>query len=247
PNGPTNEVLVNEHLAKRFEWAHAPGQTFPFQVGQVEHPQVVGVVPDFYFQNTLPPMGPLVIHKDPETAIRAILVRLQPDMATETETRLKHLWSEVAPSITPQFGLLQDDLVNSIRDPRKMYQSIGYTASLMAIVVACVGLIGLAMHMLSRRTKEVGVRKVLGASAHALFVLLSLPIVRLAVIGCIIGTSMSFFAMRAYLQRFPFQTPLEPMHFAGPAIGCIALALVAISYHTTRIVRTDPVKELRYE
>ncbi|MYF16319.1 MAG: FtsX-like permease family protein [Gemmatimonadetes bacterium] len=247
PNGPTNEVLVNEHFAKQFGWTHAPDQTFPFQVGQVEHPQVVGVVPDFYFQNILPPMGPLVIHKDPETAIRAILVRLQPDMATETETRLKHLWSEVAPGITPQFGLLQDDLVNSIRDPRKMYQSIGYTASLMAIIVACVGLIGLAMHMLSRRTKEVGVRKVLGASAHALFVLLSLPIVRLAVIGCIIGTSMSFFAMRAYLQRFPFQTPLEPMHFAGPAIGCIALALVAISYHTTRIVRTDPVKELRDE
>ncbi|MYB56429.1 MAG: FtsX-like permease family protein [Gemmatimonadetes bacterium] len=247
PNGPINEVLVNEHFAKQFGWTHAPGQTFPFQVGQVEHPQVVGVVPDFYFQNILPPMGPLVIHKDPETAIRAILVRLQPDMAMETETRLKHLWSEVAPGITPQFGLLQDDLVNSIRDPRKMYQSIGYTASLMAIIVACVGLIGLAMHMLSRRTKEVGVRKVLGASAHALFVLLSLPIVRLAVIGCIIGTSMSFFAMRAYLQRFPFQTPLEPMHFAGPAIGCIVLALVAISYHTTRIVRTDPVKELRDE
>ncbi len=247
PNGPINEVLVNEHFAKQFGWTHAPGQTFPFQVGQVEHPQVVGVVPDFYFQNILPPMGPLVIHKDPETAIRAILVRLQPDMATETETRLKHLWSEVAPGITPQFGLLQDDLVNSIRDPRKMYQSIGYTASLMAIIVACVGLIGLAMHMLSRRTKEVGVRKVLGASAHALFVLLSLPIVRLATIGCIIGSTMSFFAMRAYLQRFPFQTPLEPMHFAGPAIGCIALALVAISYHTTRIVRTDPVKELRDE
>ena len=247
PNGPINEVLVNEHFAKQFGWTHAPGQTFPFQVGQVEHPQVVGVIPDFYFQNTLPPMGPLVIHKDPETAIRAILVRLQPDMATETEALLKQLWLEVAPGITLQFGLLQDDLVNSFRDPRKMYQSIGYTASLMAIIVACVGLIGLAMHMLSRRTKEVGVRKVLGASAHALFVLLSLPIVRLAVIGCIIGTSMSFFAMRAYLQRFPFQTPLEPMHFAGPAIGCIALAIVAISYHTTRIVRTDPVKELRDE
>ena len=247
PNGPTNEVLVNEHLAKQFEWTHAPGQTFPFQVGQVEHPQVVGVIPDFYFQNILPPMGPLVIHKDPETAIRAILVRLHPDMATETEALLKQLWLEVAPDVTPQFGLLQDDLVNSIRDPRKMYQSIGYTASLMAIIVACVGLIGLAMHMLSRRTKEVGVRKVLGASAHALFVLLSLPIVRLAVIGCIIGSTLSFFAMRAYLQRFPFQIPLEPMLFAGPAIGCIALALVAISYHTTRIVRTDPVKELRDE
>ena len=247
PNGPTNEVLVNEHLAKRFEWKHAPGQTFPFQVGQVEHPQVVGVIPDFYFQNILPPMGPLVIHKDPETAIRAILVRLQPDMATETEGILKQIWTEVAPGVTPQFGLLQDDLVNSFRDPRKMYQSIGYTASIMAIIVACVRLIGLAMHLLSRRTKEVGVRKILGASAHALFVLLSLPIVRLAVIGCIIGCTMSFFAMRAYLQRFPFQTPLEPMHFAGPAIGCIALALVAISYHTTRIVRTDPVKELRDE
>ena len=135
-------------------------------------------------------MGPLVIHKDPETAIRAILVRLHPDMATETEALLKQLWLEVAPDVTPQFGLLQDDLVNSIRDPRKMYQSIGYTASLMAIIVACVGLIGLAMHMLSRRTKEVGVRKVLGASAHALFVLLSLPIVRLAVIGCVIGSTL---------------------------------------------------------
>ncbi|MDE2799843.1 MAG: ABC transporter permease [Gemmatimonadota bacterium] len=247
PNGPINEVLVNEHLAKRFEGAHAPGQTFPFQVGQVEHPQVVGVIPDFYFQNTLPPMGPLVIHKDPETAIRAILVRLQPDMTTETEALLKQLWLEVALGITPQFGLLRDELVNSTRDLQKMYQSIGYTASLMAIIVACVGLIGLAMHMLSRRTKEVGVRKVLGAPAHALFVLLSLPIVRLATIGCITGCTMSFFAMRAYLQRFPFKMPLEPMHFAGPVIGCIVLALVAISYHTTRIVRTDPVKELRDE
>lgn len=247
PNGPINEVLVNEHFAKKFEWTHAPGQTFPLQVGQIEHPQVVGVIPDFYFQNIFPPMGPLVIHKDPETVIRAILVRLQPDMATETEAIVKQIWSEVAPGITPQFVLLQDDLVNSIRDPRKMYQSIGYTASLMAIMVACVGLIGLAMHMLSRRTKEVGVRKVLGASSHALFVLLSLPLVRLAIIGCIIGCTMCFFAMRAYLHRFPFQIPLEPMHFAGPAIGCIALALAAISYHTIRIVRTDPVKELRDE
>ena len=247
PNGPTNEVLVNEHLAKRFEWTHARGQTFPFQVGQVEHPQVVGVISDFYFQNILPPMGPLVIHKDPETEIRAILVRLQPDMATETEGILKQIWSEVAPGVTPQFGLLKDELANSTRNIRNINQSIGYTASFMAIIVACVGLIGFAMHMLSRRTKEVGVRKVLGASTHSLFVLLSLPIVRLAFIGCIIGCILAFFAMRAYLQRFPFQMPLEPMHFAGPAIGCIALALAAISYHTIRIVRTDPVKELKNE
>lgn len=247
PNGPINEVLVNEHFAKQFEWTHPLGQTFSFQVGQVEHPQVVGIIPDFYFQDILPPMGPLVIHKDPETEIRAILVRLHPDMATETEAIVKQIWSEVAPSVTPQFGLLQEELANSTRNIRKMYQSIGYTASIMAIVVACVGLIGLAMHMLSRRTKEVGIRKVLGASAYALFVLLSLPMIRLAIIGCIIGSALSFFAMRAYLQRFPFQIPMEPMYFAGPAIGCIALALVAISYHTTRIVRTDPVKELRDE
>ena len=103
-------------------------------------------------------MGPLVIHKDPETAIRAILVRLHPNMATETEALLKQLWSEVAPGITPQFGLLQDDLVNSFRDPRKMFQSIGIKNYLTVAIrniarnktFSAINILGYDMWLLSR-------------------------------------------------------------------------------------------------
>ena len=103
------------------------------------------------------------------------------------------------------------------------------------------------MQTLARRTKEVGIRKVLGASVASIFQLLSVRFIRLALIGSTLGCVGSYYAMQLFVRRSAYQLPMTADLFVIPMLGVVLVAVLSIGYHTLRTARTDPTRELRYE
>lgn len=187
-----------------------------------------------------------MIHVGPDTPIGRIHVRVRAESQVETFDALKQIWKEVAPDVLHQFA----ELDRSAQAPFSigvMVVTVGKTVSLFPMTISCLGLLGLAIQALKRRTKEVGVRKVLGASILSIFGLLSARFVRLTVLGCILGCVLSHFAMTRVVSGFAYQVPMTLDLFAIPAVGAVLVALGSIGYHTLRTARTDPMNELRYE
>jgi ABC-type antimicrobial peptide transport system permease subunit len=127
----------------------------------------------------------------------------------------------------------------------KLLKAVGTTSSSSGILVSCVGL--LAIQSLAQRRREVGVRKVLGASTRSIFRLLSSRFLFLTLLGCAAGGALSFLAVPLFPQNMSFRMPLGPQHILPPAVGILLLAVVTIAWHTVATARIDPARELRRE
>ena len=174
PGGPTDVVLVNEKMVKRMGWENPIGQTVPIVDGdQVDHPQVIGVVEDFHFSAPNWSIGPLVLHRNPETRTARVVIRMEPYAVPKLVPELRRIWKEVAPDLPSLIMVLSERFASENQGAERLFQSLGYSASLFGLLISCLGLFGVAMLTLGQRTKEVGIRKVLGASISSLFVVLS--------------------------------------------------------------------------
>jgi putative ABC transport system permease protein len=244
--GPVQEVVVNEELVAHFGWDDPVGQTFPFEIGEIDQPVVVGVIRNLDFNDGLPRSGPLVLHRDASVPTSWILIRVNSNRQKETYAKLEAIWRTVAPEILHQFDVL-DPRGKPLGQFPRMLRSIGSLVSIFAIVISCLGLVGLAMQTLARRTKEVGVRKVLGASVASIFKLLSARFIRLTLMGSTLGCAGSYFAMQLFLRKMSHQLPMTADLFLVPMLGVVLLAVLSIGFHTLRTARTDPTRELRYE
>ena len=117
----------------------------------------------------------------------------------------------------------------------------------LALFVACLGLFGLASFVAERRTKEIGIRKVLGASIPAVFYLLARDFIKWIVIATVIAAPLAAYAMITYLNQYAYHTSLGPVLFLLPAVMILAVALLTVSWQVLRAAAADPVKSLRYE
>lgn len=248
PDGPTDVVLVNRKMVQMMEWDSPIGQTVPFKDGdKIDHPQVIGVVEDFQFAPGNWTIGPLVMHRNPDTRTARVMVRMTPAAIPDLLPRLKEIWKEVAPDAPSTINLMSDTVARENEDSAHFLSSLGYASSGFGLLISCLGLFGVALHTLAQRIKEVGVRKVLGASISNLFVVLSTRLIILTVIGCVLGSVASYFAAQAIIQQFARQVPVGVHHFAVPSLGVILIAFLSIAYHTLKTSLVDPADELRYE
>ena len=246
---PHNGVLVNQQLLDKLEIENPIGQSFPFKVGGIEDPIIIGVIEDFHFTGGIPSIAPLVVHTDPSVTRRILLVRLRPGTSPKTFNTIGNLWSEAAANTDYELATLEESLEKEAEGGGiiKMLKAIGTTSSSIGILVSCVGLLGLAIQSLARRRRDVGVRKVLGASTSSIFRLLSSRFLLLTILGCATGGGLSFLVAPLFLQIMPFRMPLGPQHILPPALGILLLAIVTIAWHTIATARIDPASELRRE
>ena len=244
-HGPVAEVVVNERLVEAMKWDDPIGQVVPFTVGQVDHPSVVGVVEDFHFTAPSAPIMPLLLHQDPTNNTGRTYVKIAAGQVGTLRPQLEELWLEVAPNAPSSIEMLDEMVHNQGAGIHSMFRSLGYAASFFGTIISCLGLFGLALHTLSRRSKEIGVRKVLGASMSSVFVLLSRRLLTLAVIGCALGSVASFYAVQSILQGFAKQVPVGITTFVWPTLGVTLLASLSIAYHTFKSACIDPSVELR--
>ncbi len=247
PNGPLDEVLVNQKLVEEMGWDDPIGQVVPFKYGLVDHPIVAGVVEDFIYLLPMAPVYPFVAHRDTSQQTARVWVRFDRSETGTIVPQLKEAWREVAPAAPTDLEILSDYIGARDEDEIKLFESVGYASSVFGTLISCLGLFGLALHTLATRTKEVGVRKVLGASVPSVFVLLSKHLILLSVAGCVLGSLGSYYVVGLLVQNFAHQEPIGIHHFAVPSAALILLALGSICYHTVRTAYLDPTEELKYE
>jgi putative ABC transport system permease protein len=242
----TTAFILNESAAAHFGWSDpqaAIGQNLHREDGK--DGRVIGVMKNFNHASLRKKIEPLILNVDPAT-LGLVLVKLKPGSIPETLNFLESTFREFFPSQAYEFSFLEDSLNNLYRAEMQQGKIFGYF-SFLAIFIACLGLFGLSSFSAEQRTKEIGVRKVLGASISSIILLLSKEFTRLVAIAFIIGCPLAYYLMNNWLSDFAYRINLTPPIFLLAGALALLIALVSVSYNAIKAALANPVESLRYE
>lgn len=243
---PVPYVLINETLARRIKAEPVVGATLAgFELYGAE-PVVLGVVRDFHFESLRSPVEPLLIHAGPGTSMPFFFVRITPDDVPATLRAIERHWEAIAPETPFQYSFVDEDVDRQYRAEERQIQ-VATTAAGLAILITCLGLFGLSVMAVSRRIKEIGIRKILGASVPGLVFLIAREFVLLVGLAFVIAAPLGYLAMDSWLQQFAYRITPSPLSFAAAGLIAFAIAAATVSYHAVRAAVANPVNALRYE
>ncbi len=208
--------------------------------------RIVGVVEDFNFASLHQPIGAYAFHNHTSEAKSYILVRFDSGNLVNMLPQLKNAFLKVVPNLDFNYSFLDQDL-ERLYEREKRTASLSIVFSLLAIIVACLGLFGLAAFTAERRKKEIGVRKVLGASVMGIAQMLSKDFLKLVLVALVIAFPLSFWIMSSWLEGFAYRIDIEWAVFAISGTIAILVALVTISFQSVSAAIANPVKSLKTE
>ena len=219
--------------------------------------EVVGVVEDYHttsLRQEIPPVVymparlPALDRTDEvgRVTVNSILVKMAPGTISQGMEALRSTWKEVLPTEPFEATVLDDRLQAQYETEQRLGRVVGIF-SVLAIFVACLGLFGLATYATQQRTKEIGIRKAVGASVTNIVGLLSADFLKLVAGAIVIGTPLAYLAVRRWLQNFAYHVDLGPTPFVLAAGAALAIAALTVSYHAFRAARIDPATTLRDE
>lgn len=242
-------VILNEAAVKEmgYELEEAIGTTignFVNMEGDIQGLKVVGVVRDFHYQSLRNKIAPLIMQLGNSSGLLNIKVNTNDYPALID--KLEDQWASLAPSQPFETSFLDVRFGRMYDKEQRLGKIFGVFATL-TIIIACLGLFGLAAYTAENRIKEVGIRKVLGANVSQLVYLLSKDIGKLVVIAFIIGAPLAWYAMNSWLQGFEYRTSIGWTIFALTAGGSLLIALLTMSYQSLKAAMGNPVKSLRSE
>lgn len=243
----STSVLLNETAAKMLGIPNAANQT-------VEVPEVgfkadvIGIVKDFNFKSLHQKIGPVVLGywSNPVTVIDYFTARVSSDNLPSIIGGLREVGERFDPSHPFEYNVLDQRLQDFYVADRRAGRLFGLAAAL-AILIACLGLAGLAAYTAERRTKEIGVRKVLGATVQNIVLLLSMDFVILVLVAFVIAGPLAYLAMDRWLDAFAYRTELSVPIFVLSGAVALLVAILTVSIQAIRSAVADPVRSLRYE
>lgn len=247
PSDETESIIVNEALINALGWQDDPiGKLLPWK-GEENPSTVIGVVKDFHFQSLEVEIQPMLMHMDHDQGgVASIAVKIEPGMIGETLPALEEKWAEVSPLKPFNFWFLDDAVASQYEDYQRWLQIMG-AATFIAILIACLGLFGLAGLTAVNKTKEIGIRKVLGAGIDQIVLLLNKDIVLLVLISMLIAAPASWYIMEQWLSDFSYRININVGVFIISTIVALALAIFTVSYHSVKAALANPVDSLRSE
>lgn len=240
-------VIINQEAAKQFGWDEPPGKRlgrFINDKGDIENFTVIGVVENFHFESLRNTIAPMVIFLGNDNEL--ISFRINTGNISGTIDLLKDKWKKFLPNQPFEYSFLDEDFNAVYRVEQKLGEIFGVFA-LLAILIGCIGLFGLAAHTAQQKTKQIGIRKVLGASVSNITRLLSKEFVILVCIANIIAWPIAYFIMNKWLQYFAYRTSFTILTFIIAGIISITIALIAVSYQSVKAALVKPVDSLKYE
>ena len=235
--------IINETLAKKIGWT--PHQAIGKTIEKGVSGRVVGVVKDFNFRSLHDPIGPMLIFLNRDLS-RVYLLRVNGNNAKQTIAALETVWKQRVPERPFNYHFLDDDYNKLYLSEQKISELFGVAAAL-AIVLACLGLFGLAAFTTVQRTKEIGIRRVLGADISSITFLIAKSFLELIGIAIIIAVPLSWWAGNKWLQDFAYRVPVQSYIFIAVALATALIALCTVSYHSIKTSLMNPVKSLRSE
>ncbi len=243
-------VILNRAAVEAYGWDGDPtGERLAYGETEAEVFDVIGVVDDFHFQSMRQEVEPAALFLgDPRGADvpGSVYARLAPGVPTGRLDAIRATWAEFAGSAPFQHSFLDQTYDRLHRDVQRAGTLFSLFAGL-AIVIACLGLFGLATYTVQRRTKEIGIRKALGATAGQVVALLSISFVQLVAIAAVVALPLAYLAMQRWLQDFAYRTSVGVDVLLGAAGLAAFVALVTIGYHALRAARLSPALTLKDE
>ncbi len=236
--------LINEKLAKLIDKPDILGSDL--NVWGFSG-QIVGIMKDFHFKSVREDVEPMfVIVTDTSGFMNNMVVRIDPKQVATSMKKLEDIWNDIVPGYPFDYKFVNDDIDRMYRTEERMGSLVKYLA-ILAIIIACLGLFGLASYTAEQRTKEIGIRKVMGATQTLVVQLLSGRFALLVFISAILACPLAWFAMKKFLQEYHSKTSMDWWIFVGAAILALIIAQITISYQAIKAANTNPAEALRYE
>ena len=238
----TANLLLNEEAVRRIGFDNPVGERVDMWERQGK---VIGVMKDFHSTNLHGPIEPLVIMLRPENA-SLTMVRTQAGQAQEAVASLEAMHRQYDGNYAFEYHFLDESFDRMYRTDTLIGKLATYFA-VIAILISCLGLFGLAAYTAERRIKEIGVRKVLGASVASLVALLSADFTKLVLIAFVIAAPLTWYLMHTFLQQYAYHTELSPGVFALTGLLALLVAWLTVSYQSVRAALANPVDSLKTE
>lgn len=246
----TLAVIVNEALVRDMKWTDPLNEYLNWKEDTVGLGcKVVGVVKDYHFQSLESGIEPMLLSMDKEWAgsLSTMLVKISPTNVPGSLEKLGIIWKELYPDRPFDYVFLDDDVARQYQ-AYKRWMSIMGLSTAFAILISCLGLFGLSGINAVNRTKEIGIRKVMGAELSNIFVLLNKQFVGLSLLAFVIAAPLSWYVIqKLFLKDFEFKITVGWELFAVSVLAGLLLALVTVSYHAIKVALTNPAETLKYE
>jgi putative ABC transport system permease protein len=243
----TNSVIINELAASKFGWQNPIGKTIKYSVGpdQDASATVIGVVKDFHLSSMHRVIEPLFIGNNPKK-LKQIIVRVRQGQISNTLPIIQEQWKTVNPNHPFRYQILEDKYDTYFRTLQEVIDVLTFFSTL-AIILACLGIFALATFIAERRTKEIGIRKVLGESTLGVVFLINFELLKYVLIAiCLIFPYIYF--TRDLLSHFlPYMGDMNYFIYGTATALVFIISLISISYQSIRAATADPVEALRYE
>jgi len=240
-------VLINEATVRKLMWTDPVGRkikmpTLP--IGQWQEKTVIGVVRDFHFLGLREMIEPFLV--DLGTQEDQFIVKLRTDRLSATLHELERAWREIDPVRPLDFFFLDEFFDAQYRAEERLGRLFS-TFSGLAIVIACLGLFGLASFMAEQRTKEIAIRKVLGASVRGVVARLSLEFIKLVALATVLAWPVAYFAMGAWLRNFAYPVGLSLWTFLAAGFAALGIAILTVGAQAFKAASSNPVESLKFE
>ncbi len=242
----TVNVLINEEAAKMMGRADPVGQPITVERDITAKGKIIGVIKNFHLASLHTPIQPLIMFLDPQPGWGYAIIRTTPGHTREALQSIEEAHKKFNPHFPFEYEFADQDYDRLYRSEMVAGRLAGYFAVL-AIFISCLGLFGLAAFTAGQRTKEIGVRKVLGASVGSIVSLLSRDFLRLVLLAVFIASPVAWYAMNSWLQDFAYKTAIHWWVFAVAGLLAAGIALLTVSYQTIKAAIANPVKSLRSE
>ena len=239
-------VILNETAVRMLGWdaASAPGKQMVITLRDSVRRTVIGVVGDYHFTSLKTPVEPLAISIAGN--VRVFALRIDPRRTPDALAGVEAAWQHAAPGYPFSCEFLDQTFARQYRAEREQRTLFGAFAAV-SISIACLGLFGLAAFNAEQRTKEIGIRKVLGASVSYIVRLLAWDHLRLVLVAMFVAIPVGYYVMSLWLRNFAYRTDIGPDMIAEICLLAMLIALATVSYQAVRAACADPVKSLRYE
>lgn len=244
-------VLINETAMRRMGWDspdEAIEQEIMVDMGNpwAHERRIIGVVADFHMRSLHHPIEPMIIRHWFRDNLPFYAIRIDTDDLNGTVSRIEETWKQLMPDVPMVYTFLDEDYDRLYVAERTLREVFG-VFSFIAVFLACAGLFGLASFMTERRTREIGVRRILGATVFQTAGLLLKEYVYLVLIATALAAPIAYFAMGQWLQMFSYRVDVGPAAFIVAGVVVLAIALMTVSLRVVRVARAKPVDALRYE
>jgi len=231
-------VIVNETFVKKLGLKDPLGARISNGGGLT----VIGVVQDFNFESLRGDIGPMVLHFGLSPSM--MMIKFSPGDVQHTIADVSALWKKFSPDQPIRYTFLDQEFATMYADVQRTGK-IFNSFAVLAITIACLGLFALSAFMAEQRSKEIGIRKVLGASVQGITTMLSRDFVKLVLLAILIASPIAWWAMYKWLQDFAYQIPISWWMFAAAGLGALLIALITVSFQSVKAALANPVKSLR--